>query len=293
MAYGLAQAHAAGVRADGLIELLCQQVFEHDFLRTGHSGGVDLHDAKGVGLQILLVQNTALHLLAGGYLDGIDGARDRGVADHIIRAGRLLHPCQIEVVELVDPVDGGGHIPHLVGVHSEAHIGANSLAGLGQTAQIVIDVLTDLELDLLESLDLGFLLGKGHHLLIRVAKPAGSGRIAGVADLKQVLDALSLALLPLFEYLDGFFRAQGVGHVTEIERRDQLLRIHLAQQQPQRLACALGLDIPQRGEHRTDGHMLNALFGAEPAQLGIMHEQVPCDAHVVEQFLRVTPDQHL
>jgi len=173
--HGLAQTHAAGVRADGLVELLCQQVFEHDLLRTGHSGGVNLHDAEGVGLQVLLVQNAALHLFAGGDLDGIDGARNRGVANHVIRAGRLLDPRQIEVVELVDPVDGGGNIPHLVGVHGEAHVGADGLTGLGQAAQIVIDILADLKLNLLEALDLGLLLGEGHHLLIRVAEPTGSG----------------------------------------------------------------------------------------------------------------------
>ena len=175
VAYGLAQAHAAGVRADGLVELLREQVFEHDLLRTGHAGGVDLHDAEGVRLQILLVQDAALHLLAGGHLDGVNGARNRGVADHVIRAGRLLDPRQIEVVELVDPVDGGGNIPHLVGVHGKTHVGADGFAGLGQATQIVVDVLADLELDLLESLDLGLLLGEGHHLLIRVAEPTGSG----------------------------------------------------------------------------------------------------------------------
>ena len=175
VAYGLAQTHAAGVRADGLVELLCQQVFEHDLLRTGHSGGVDLHDAEGVGLQVLLVQDAALHLFAGGDLDGIDGARNRGVANHVIRAGRLLDPRQIEVVELVDPVDGGGNIPHLVGVHGEAHVGADGFAGLGQATQIVVDVLADLELDLLEALDLRLLLGERDHLLVGVAEPTGSG----------------------------------------------------------------------------------------------------------------------
>ena len=108
-----------------------------------------------------------------------------------------------------------------------------------------------------------------------------------------MLDTLGLALLTLFENRNGFLRAQGVGHVAEIERGDQLLRLHLAQQQPQRLARTLGLDIPQRGEHRADGHMLHALFRAKPTQLGIMHEQVPCNAHVVEQFLGVAPNQHL
>ena len=78
-------------------------------------------------------------------------------------------------MELVDPVDGGGNIPHLIGVHGEAHVGADGLTGLGQAAQIVIDILADLKLNLLEALDLGLLLGEGHHLLIRVAEPTGSG----------------------------------------------------------------------------------------------------------------------
>ena len=78
-------------------------------------------------------------------------------------------------MELVDPVDGGGNIPHLVGVHGKTHVGADGFAGLGQATQIVVDVLADLKLNLLEALDLGLLLGEGHHLLIRVAEPTGSG----------------------------------------------------------------------------------------------------------------------
>ena len=196
-------------------------------------------------------------------------------------------------MELVDPVDGGGNIPHLVGVHGKTHVGADGFAGLGQATQIVVDVLADLELDLLESLDLRLLLGERDHLLVGVAEPAGGGGVAGVADLEQVLDTLGLALLPFPKNLNGFGGRERVGHVAEVERGDEFLGFHLAQQQPQRLAGTLGLDVPQRGKHGADGHMLHALLRADPAQLGIMHEQIPCNAHVVEQFLGVAPNQHL
>ena len=37
--------------------------------------------------------------------------------------------------------------------------------------------------------------------------------------------------------------------------------------------------------------MLDALLRAEPAQLRIAYEQIPCETHVVEQFLDVTSDK--
>ena len=41
-----------------------------------------------------------------------------------------------------------------------------------------------------------------------------------------------------------------------------------------------------------DGHVLDALFRAEPAQLRVVDEHVPCGAHVVEQVLDVAADEH-
>ena len=37
--------------------------------------------------------------------------------------------------------------------------------------------------------------------------------------------------------------------------------------------------------------MLDALLRAEPAQLRIAHEHIPCETHVVEQFLDVASDE--
>ena len=38
--------------------------------------------------------------------------------------------------------------------------------------------------------------------------------------------------------------------------------------------------------------MLDALLRAEPAQLRVVDEHVPCGAHVVEQVLDVAADEH-
>ena len=71
----LAQADTAGVGgAHAHAELVGEQVFEHDLLRPGDARGVDLHDLEAARLQILLVHDAVLHLLAGGGRDRVDGA---------------------------------------------------------------------------------------------------------------------------------------------------------------------------------------------------------------------------
>ena len=123
--------------------------------------------------------------------------------------------------------------------------------------------------------------------------PSGGGRISRITDFLEVGDTLRLAFLGGAQNIDGLLRSEGVGQVTEVKRRDELFRLHLGKEQPERLAGALGLEIPQSRKHGADGHVLDALLRAEPAQLRIAHEQIPCETHVVEQFLDVTTDKGL
>ena len=190
-------------------------------------------------------------------------------------------------MEPVDPRDRGRHVPHLVRVDGQAHVGADGLARQSEPAQVVVEVAADLELDLPEALDLRLLLGERHHLLVRVAQPSGRGRIARIAVLEQVGDALLPACPPGLEDRDGLVRGERVAHIAEVERGDELLGLHVGEQAPQRLAGALGLDVPQGRQHGADRHVLDALFGAEPAQLGIVHEQVPRALHVRDAVVGV------
>ena len=104
-------------------------------------------------------------------------------------------------------------------------------------------------------------------------------------------DAFRLAFLGGTQNLDGFLRSEGIGQVAEVESRNELFGLHLGKEQPERLAGALGFEVPQSRKHGTDCHMFNALLRAEPAQLRIAHEHIPCETHVVEQFLDVTSDE--
>ena len=168
----LAQSDPASVGADCLVELTGQQVFENYLLWARHSGGVDLHDAEGVGLQELLEHDAVLHLFTGCHGDGIDGPGNGCVADDVIGAGGLFDPCQVEVMEMVDPINGLRDIPDLIGVDGQADVGADGIPGQSQAAYVIIEVLAYFELDLLEALFLSLPFGDLHHFFVAVAKPS-------------------------------------------------------------------------------------------------------------------------
>ena len=78
-------------------------------------------------------------------------------------------------------------------------------------------------------------------------------------------DALRLAFLGGTQNLDGFLRSEGIGQVAEVESRNELFRLHLGKEQPERLAGALGFEVPQSRKHGANGHMLDTLLRAKPA----------------------------
>ena len=84
--------------------------------------------------------------------------------------------------------------------------------------------------------------------------------------------------------LEGVLAREGVGEVAEIDEVDQLLGRHAGEQLPEGQAGALGLEIPQRIDHRADRHVHDALLRAEPAQLGVPDELAPKAPHVVESM---------
>ena len=78
-------------------------------------------------------------------------------------------------------------------------------------------------------------------------------------------DAFRLAFLGGTQNLDGFLRSEGIGQVAEVESRNELFGLHLGKEQPERLAGALGFEVPQSRKHGTDCHMLDTLLRAKPA----------------------------
>ena len=107
------------------------------------------------------------------------------VAEDVVRAGGLLDPVRVEALQLPDPGDGLRHVPPLVGVDGDAHVGADRFARRRHAPDVVGQVGADLQLDLGEAVRYG-LLGQPGQLLVRVAEPAGRGRVGRVAALAKL-----------------------------------------------------------------------------------------------------------
>jgi hypothetical protein len=85
--------------------------------------------------------------------------------------------------------------------------------------------------------------------------------------------------------------SSGIGHVAEVDARDDLARRHVGEQLPQRLALDLGVKVPDGiddGGHRQVNH---ALFGAEPAQLRVAGESSPEPAEICREILDSLADE--
>ena len=70
-----------------------------------------------------------------------------------------------------------------------------------------------------------------------------------------------------------------------------MLRCQIRQQQPERLSLTLGLEIPQGIDHGADGHVHNALFRAEPAQLRVIDEFAPGASQIAQERFDVTTEE--
>jgi len=143
-----AEADAAGVGADGDVELFGEEVDGEDLVDAAEAAGVDLAELKATGLHELFEEDAVLAVLAGSNTDaeGIDGAGDGGVAEDIVGAGGFFDPEWLEAGEGLHVVDGLVNVPPLVGVHHELAVVADLLADDGAAADVVGEVTADLNL---------------------------------------------------------------------------------------------------------------------------------------------------
>ena len=290
MLHDLAQAHAARVRADGDALVGGQQQDRDVLVDAGHAARVDLEDAQRLRVEELLEHDAALAVLAGRDRDRVDAALDLRVGQDVVRAGGLLDPVDVELREVVDPVDRLGHVPALVRVDGDGEALAADLAGDAQTSDVVLAVRAHLELDLAEAL-VDRLAAQAGQLLVAVAQPARRGRVGGVALRAQTGDALLAALRAAAQDLKRVLFRHDVGQVAEVDEVEDLLRRHLRQEFPERESGALGLEVPERVDDRADRHVHDALLRAQPAQLRVVDELAPEAAHVVEDGLDVAAAQ--
>src|SRR5688572_27793309 len=140
----LAEADAAGVRANRDVELFGEQHHGQAFVDAAQPAAVELTEADRFELHELLENYAVLAHLAGGNADRGDGLGNRRMANDIIRRGRLFDPPQIELGQLADILDRLGDVPALVGVDHELALGSDFLAHQGGAAAVVFDVEADL-----------------------------------------------------------------------------------------------------------------------------------------------------
>ena len=88
----LAEADAAGVRADGDVELCGEEDDSQILVDAGYAAAVELKDIDGLGLEELLEHDAVVAVLAGGDANRRDFAANAGVAENVVGAGGFFHP---------------------------------------------------------------------------------------------------------------------------------------------------------------------------------------------------------
>jgi len=102
-----------------------------------------------------------------------------------------------------------------------------------------------------------------------------------------VLDTLGLAGLLLLQHLDSLLLGDGIGDVSEVNTRDELLRRHLSNDSPDRLVQCLGPQIPDGVDDSTESKVDDTLLGTNPSQLTVRDEVSPGLAPVGHQVLEL------
>src|SRR6266536_2684530 len=85
-------------------------------------------------------------------------------------------------------------------------------------------------------------------------------------------------------------RSQDIGDITEIDAGDKLLRGHIGEQFPERLALNFGPEIPDRVDHCCGGQVNSSLLWSDPAQLTVASDIPPEGAHIGGERLQSVSD---
>ena len=124
-------------------------------------------------------------MFSGGDRQGVDLTGDLGMAKDVVRAGRLLHPGEIEARQLGDPLDRILDIPALVRVDGDGDGWPDHDPRDLEPSDVVVDVGTDLEFDLSEPVGDRF-SAQPLEFGVVVAEPAWGGRVGRVPVPDQV-----------------------------------------------------------------------------------------------------------
>src|SRR5207244_12312469 len=87
------------------------------------------------------------------------------------------------------------------------------------------------------------------------------------------------------QQLERIVPRERVVDVAEVDARDELLRCHVGEELPERLALELRVEVPDGVDERRRGEVDDALLGAEPAELRVRDQPAPEAAEVRDEVL--------
>ena len=106
----------------------------------------------------------------------------------------------------------------------------------------------------------------------------------------QSRDAGRAIGLVAFQQVERQRRRQGIGDVTEIDSRYDLLGRHVGEIKPKRLAGALGQQVPDGVDDGGRGEMNDALFRAQPPILAVAHQTAPEAGKIILNPVKAATD---
>ena len=227
-----------------------------------------------VGLEELLEHDPVVDVLAGRDPDRGDGPGDRGVAEDVVGAGRLLDPVRIERRQPAHPVDRLADVPALVGIDGQHQLGPDLLADDPDPAQVVLDVRADLHLEPGPALGQR-LATQPADLVVVVAEPADRGRVGGVTVPQQ----LRLGARPSWGR-GAPAAASASSAVRASVRCSGSRRARRSRPVSSRRAAPtaagpplFAYEVPDGVDHRGGGQVDDALLRPDPAQLAVADER--------------------
>ncbi len=169
----------------------------------------------------------------------------------------------------------------MVGVDHELVGPADLFADDLTTVKIVCGVSAYFEFEVGPAFGEGF-VAEAADLFVGVAEPAYGGGVGGVALLLELGEALGFAGAAGFgEDVEGFLWGDCVVDVAEVDGFEELGRLHIGEELPERFVFGTRVEIPDGVDESAGGKMDDSLFRAKPAELGVVGELAGEGAEVV------------
>ena len=290
MLHEFAEPNATGVGAHRNTELFGHQVHGDDLVRPRKACRIELAEVDRFGLEHLLEEHPVHAVLTRRNANGGNRLADSSMTEHVIRACRFFNPQRIKLSERFHPVNGLVDVPNLVGVDHELRVGTDHFAGNTAATDVLLEIRTDLQFDVAVA-GIHGLLAESAKLLIGVAQPASTGRVAGVTRLGEFGDALLLGRGKFAQHRDGVFFGERVSEVLKVCGVDELLGGHVGEQTPERLVSAASSKVPDGVHHGGHRQVFDTLFWSEPAQLRVRLQLAVNATEVADNLINIPADK--